>query len=374
MTARSAAVAFAFATSAVALLACDPQIVDAIEERAAPPVCPDGADILKDSDGDGVPDCADACELDARKTVPGTCGCNLPDPLMLDEGEANCLDLQKLLAHRYTFNGPSGSVALVDSLAGKDGVIVGSALSGNGTLDLAGGTSDEYVDLPNELVSGRTSVTLEAWLRWRGGAAWQRIFDFGDNEEPEGGQGLGSSYLFLTPKSGIDDSRLSTGKIRLVYKASGSLRELISEAPIALPFGSDEPTHVAAVVDAQAMTMSVYVNGKLQLGHAIYAGVIDYGTDPPTVIVPYELLSEAAPYTWQAPSENGTSLPPVDLATIADENDWLGRSQYLQDAELAATLYEFRIYAGALTEELAAISFDAGPDPVFLPEPESRGN
>jgi hypothetical protein len=373
MSARGAFTA-ALAANALVLLACDPQIVDAVDEPAALPVCPDGGDVLQDSDGDGVPDCADACELDARKTVPGTCGCNLPDPLMLDEGEANCLDLQELLAHRYTFNGPSGSLSAVDSLAGKDGVIVGRGLSGNGTLDLAGEMSDEHVDLPNELVSGSESVTIEAWLRWRGGAAWQRLFDFGNNDEPEGGQGLGTSYLFLTPKSGNDDLRLSTGKIRLVYKAPSSPRELITEAPIALPSGSDKPTHIVAVVDAQAMTMSVYVNGKLQLGRAIYAGVLDYGTTPPTVVVPFELLSEAAPYTWQTPSDGGTPLPPVDLGAIVDENDWLGRSQYLADAELAATLYEFRIYAGALTEELVAISYDAGPDPVFLPEPESRGN
>ena len=47
-------------------------------------------------------------------------------------------------------------------------------------------------------------------------------------------------------------------------------------------------------------------------------------------------------------------------------NNWLGRSQYQNDGEIAATYYEVRIYNAALDDADVAFSFAAGPDPIFL--------
>ena len=51
------------------------------------------------------------------------------------------------------------------------------------------------------------------------------------------------------------------------------------------------------------------------------------------------------------------------LAALSDENDWLGRSQWVQDTYLMRGTYdEFRIYDVALSDaDLAALEA-AGPD------------
>jgi hypothetical protein len=373
-------------------LACTSQTVDAVEIKRrldgggdpdagalpdAEPPPPDSGN-QPDSDGDGVPDSVDGCKDDPSKTVPGTCGCGLPDP-PLPDGEPSCLDLDDVLVHRYTFIGPSGSAAVVDSQSGRDGEVVGTALAGNGTLALAGGTSDQYVNLPNGILSSLTSATIETWVQWNGGAEWQRIFDFGSNDAPdEDQQGFGATYLFLTARTKPDDDlRFQTGKLRVSFKGPDTEdRELFAEASIALPSGGVVPTHLAVVVDAELKMMSIYIDGELEQGLAMVGGVIERRpavTGPEVVTVPYELVSEAGPYAWGTPLADGGLPPPVDLAGIVDENNWLGRSQYRGDVGLGATLHEFRIYSAALGPELIAISALAGPDPVFLRKPVQSG-
>ena len=62
-------------------------------------------------------------------------------------------------------------------------------LDGDGKLTIAGGASDAYVDLPNNVIgsgSGLTNATLEAWVTWTSAGAvaddQQRIFDFGNEQ------------------------------------------------------------------------------------------------------------------------------------------------------------------------------------------------
>jgi hypothetical protein len=45
-----------------------------------------------DSDGDGVPDCADGCPNDPNKIAPGICGCGVPDVDTDGDGTPDCLD------------------------------------------------------------------------------------------------------------------------------------------------------------------------------------------------------------------------------------------------------------------------------------------
>ncbi|MET0410705.1 MAG: hypothetical protein ABW217_05390, partial [Polyangiaceae bacterium] len=75
------------------------------------------------------------------------------------------------LTHRYAFDG-GGSEAL-DAVGNADGALIGAVLSGNGYIELTP-DAEQYVDLPNHLISRLSSVTLEAWLVWYGGAPWQR--------------------------------------------------------------------------------------------------------------------------------------------------------------------------------------------------------
>jgi len=42
-------------------------------------------------------------------------------------------------------------------------------LTGTGSLVLAGGTTDQFVDLPNGIIKSLTNATFEVWLTWAGG-------------------------------------------------------------------------------------------------------------------------------------------------------------------------------------------------------------
>ncbi|HEX6276726.1 MAG TPA: LamG-like jellyroll fold domain-containing protein [Polyangiaceae bacterium] len=384
----------AFLVAFVVPIACSPQVVDAVDppfEAAGASsrggsggaagggvgatagngaACPDGGSEA-DRDGDGTLDCADGCPEDPEKQNSGLCGCGLPDTA--PDGGVTCADLVSLLAHRYAFNGVGTAVRDTAPGGTAHGEVLNAELSGAGTLALEGGTTDQYALLPNRVISTRPagdpdtgSITLEAWLRWNGGAAWQRIFDFGDNDGPQEGQqgGGGISYLFLTPKTPLEPDLVGAApqnaKLRVAYKRPGSGEyEVTLDAPIQLPSGDPEPTHVAVVVDGTLQRMGVYINGELQNGSAYFRNV---GAATFT--------SMTGVYDWSAPvptADGGMVTPPaIDLTVINDINNWLGRSQFVADNELSGTYYEFRIYSAALTPELVDISYRGGPDAEFL--------
>lgn len=292
-----------------------------------------------DTDGDGTFDCEDECPTDAAKTVPGVCGCGASDtanadndaavdckdacprdPALIEAGACGCLpeSLGELcLAHRYQFDGV-GTVA-ADSIAGApgDGTVVGTTLSDTGALTLAGGTTEQYVELPSGLISAvGNSATIEAWVTWAGtGGPWQRIFDFGASDVGEGMQGQGRSYLFLTP-------RAEGGGLRTAISAYNYSEEDLVSAPTVLP---TVLTHTAVVVDGAAKTLTLYQDG----------------------------VSQGTPAAIR---------PTIALSLLNDVNNWLGRSQYQPDEELAGTFHEVRIYSRALTAAQIMASFAAGPD------------
>lgn len=236
------------------------------------------------------------------------------------EQSPSCAVLRAALLHRYSFNGEGTQVP--DSIGSADATVIGTELTGSGSLVLAGGDTEQYVDLPNGIVSSLQSATFEAWLTWGGGNSWQRIFDFGVSEEGEDVQGIGQSYLFLTPLHGGDP-----GSLRLAYTSNGNTNEVIVDANESLPM--DTPSHVAAVVDSDNSQVSLYLDGAFQ-------------------------------------ASNELSEP---LSAINDVNNWLGRSQFVADDELSGTLDEFRIYGAALSSEDIRISYAAGPDFVLAGAP-----
>jgi hypothetical protein len=283
-------------------------------DKTAPGMCGCGiADA--DADGDGTADCVDGCPGDAMKTSAGVCGCGRPDS---DQGAVvSCAGLRDALVHRYRFDGSGTTVT--DSRGDHDGVVINTQLGGAGRLDLAGGSSDEYVDLPNGMISALTNATFEVWLTWNGDNSWQRIFDFGDSDATaEGAQGTGTSYLFLTP-------RAANGTVlRVAYSTSGSGSETRISASSALP--SSGTHHLAVVIDDGNNQMHLYQDGA-SVGSVAFTG---------------------------------------SLSAIADVNNWLGRSQYATDPELDGSLHELRIYDAPLSAAQIALSFADGPDPAYL--------
>jgi hypothetical protein len=228
-----------------------------------------------------------------------------------------CAVLRASLSQRFSFEG-TGATAQ-NSVGIAQGSIQNALLSGTGALELAGTTTDQYVDLPNGMISVLVNATFEAWLTWRGGAAWQRVFDFGSNQNAEGAQGSGATYLFLTPMASN-----SSGFVRVAFSTAGASNETRLDAKRALT--ASAVSHVAVVVDDDNDLISLYLDGQPQ-GSVAFVG---------------------------------------QLAQLSDVNNWLGRSQFSADPALGASLDEFRIYRTALGASEVAASFAAGPNPLFL--------
>lgn len=266
----------------------------------------------------GAPAVMDDCPDDPDKLAPGACGCGVPD--VPATTHADCGTLKSLLIHRYDFEG-SGT-AVKDRVGSAHGVVARGAtlskLNGEGVVLLGGGDVGAYVDLPNGLVSSLKNATFEAWVTWGGGSNWQRIFDFGDSTAsvPENNQASGKTYLFVTPSSG-------SNVVQIGYSLASVSKEL--DVPGAAPL-PQSLCQVVAVANDDGDELALYVNGS-RVGATAWTG---------------------------------------QLSQINDVNVWLGRSQYVADAELNAVYHEFRVYGAALTDAQVASTFHAGTDPQFF--------
>jgi hypothetical protein len=225
--------------------------------------------------------------------------------------------LRAALAHRYSFDG-TGVTTLPDSVGGSDGHFWNGLLNAQGFVRLLG--DDQYVSLPNGLLSSGNDKTIESWLTWRGGPAGQPIFDFGSSSAGELEQGSGVSYLSLAATS-------NAGVMAVAYSRNGVAGEIRLTGTQALPI--DTPTHVAVVIESGRNALSLYVNGAL----------------------------------------NATTILTERLAGIEDVNLWIGRSQFQVNPSLDADVTEFRIYDRALHADQLALSYQLGPDDPLTSTP-----
>lgn len=142
-----------------------------------------------------------------------------------------------------------------------------------------------FVSLPNPVAN---ASTFAAWVKWNGGADWQRIFDFGAGT---------SKYLFLTP-------RANTGRLRFAIK--NGVAEQTIDAPSALATNSWQ--HVAVTLDG--------VRGVLFLNG------LPVATNSSLTIRPWQLLAR-------------TNL--------------IGESQFSVDPTFNGRIDSFRIFGRALS-------------------------
>ncbi|TAK94034.1 MAG: ricin-type beta-trefoil lectin domain protein, partial [Verrucomicrobia bacterium] len=103
------------------------------------------------------------------------------------------------LLARYTFDGntndSSGNANHPILTYGAPTFVAGKYGS---AMDLDG--ASQYTMLPANFLASVTNFTIAVWVNWDGGAAWQRIFDFGNDT---------MQYLFLTPGSGSGTLRFA---------------------------------------------------------------------------------------------------------------------------------------------------------------------
>jgi hypothetical protein len=233
------------------------------------------------------------------------------------------------LVHRYSFNETSGTT-VADSVGTANGIVAnatGTDFNGTGQLVLTGTTST-YVDLPNGLVSGLTSVSIEGWVTWQGAAdsSWQRIFDFGRSTAVDAGTGTpledmpgtGYGYMFLTPRNGGNATRFA------IKQGTGAETPVLDTAPF--PVGTK--THFVVVYDTVNAVARLYINGVRA-------------------------------------STGNVTLP---MSVIEDINVWLGRAQF-NDPFFNGSYDEFRIYNGPLLDSDVAASFAAGPTTLAVAAP-----
>ncbi len=147
--------------------------------------------------------------------------------------------------------------------------------------------SSGYVALP---LSVGNAGTFAAWVKWNGGASWQRIFDFGNDT---------TNYFFLTPAA-------DTGVMRFAITTSGPGGEQQINAPYALPTNSW--VHVAVALDGS--TGILYLDG--------------------------------------APVATNNSLTIRPWQTTPHNNN-LGKSQFTADPLFNGRMASFRIFGRALS-------------------------
>jgi hypothetical protein len=220
------------------------------------------------------------------------------------------------LVHRYDFEGRGAVVA--DTIGDADGeVLGGAALDGTGSLELDG--IDDYVNLPNDLLGKSSGASLVARVIWHGGPCWQRVFDFGRSTADEDVPMQARSSVFVTPAS-CSASHLGPavdGVLSTMFHVGPSAQFTQGDDPLPV----DQEVHIALTLDVTD-GLRLYLDGEL-VRH---------------------LKGE------------------FDPRAIECQNDWLGRSQWVQDSLFFGAFDEFRVYDGALSPERIAALFEGGTD------------
>ena len=218
-----------------------------------------------------------------------------------------------LLQHRYSFvsdasdsvGGPAWKGTLI---AGSSPATINNGLSlpGTGTS----GTPSGYVALPNGIVAGDTSVTVECWVTQNAPSTWGEIWSFGING--------GTVNFGLIPSSG-------SANMRTAFTPNAG--EVDINAP-GLPTGTEE--YVAVTYNNSTLTGNLYLNGVLE-GTAIM------------------------PSTAYSPGSFGTNF------FGGTTNDQIGRDPFSGDNMFNGTLYELRIWHGAVPQRYISASALLGP-------------
>ena len=213
------------------------------------------------------------------------------------------------LTHRYPFSANAN-----DSVGTAHGQLVNTASISGGGVVLDGVSG--YVNLPNNIVTGYTSLTIEAWVTDTGSGNWARIFDFGNSNSgedfPIGSGTSGSQYLFLTPRSGWNTL--------LGNYNNSTTAQSVEWLGTALP--TNVRQHIVWATDGDSQMGWLYVNGVL------------------------------------VGSNTSMTLTPAALGNTV--NDWIGRSQF-NDPLFKGSISDFRIYNGALSALQVAVDLAAGP-------------
>ena len=221
----------------------------------------------------------------------------------------------------YDFESVSEGVAPDRSGAGRGCVLhgrgaqLGAGRVGAGLI-LNESSSDGYVELPSDVVSSLSDMSVLMWTRLPKYVAYGRLFDFGANERvnmylaPATTDSGGKTQFAITTNSTAGEQRISTST----------------------QFPLNEWTHVAAV--QRGAKLELYLNGRL--------AAFQYGAD----------------HTLASILPNGS-------------RNYIGKSQYAHDPNLCCSLDDFRLYDRALDQrEILDAMASCSPDSHVLTQIE----
>ena len=222
-----------------------------------------------------------------------------------------CVVVRGDMVNRYSFT--DGDTTAVDSVGGQDGTLENGASINDNAVQLDG--SNQYVNLPDELITGFTSVSFEAWFTCEAGnGTWTRIWDFGNRSGSNG-----CDYVFFTPRSNA-----GTFRYAISDADPGYTHENIVETS---PTATGVPVYVAVVHNGTTDEVELYVNGALAQSDTFY----------------------------------------IPLSAVDNVFSYLGRSLYSLDPYLKGSIDEFRIYDEPLDETVIAQHHLDGPDVIGPP-------
>lgn len=247
------------------------------------------------------------------------------------------------MVHRWSFNqtpgaAPAGTV-FVDSAGGLPMTVrgLGAALDG-ARIALPGTTSSgepdasisAYLDLPNGIVSSKSSVTIEVWASPLAVRNWQPLFEFGRMDIA--GDGLGAPGEWTGNAAGGPPG--SQGSDLLGCSMNQGMN-LHSQYQVVMTDGGFQSA------------ISSSLNTTL-------------GTTYHYVITAQSNGAGTTTAWYRNGVQVGTGSTPFPLSAIEDVNNWLGRSQWSANSTSNVAYDEVRIYNHAFTPAEAAASFANG--------------
>jgi uncharacterized repeat protein (TIGR03806 family) len=264
------------------------------------------------------------------------------------------------IAHRWSFGNTVGNAntgtTVPDLVGNANATIRGNGATFSGTALSLPGTTDgnqtpsnisAYVDLPNGIISSKTSITFELWATPVSARNWQRIVDIG--------------------RTNLAGNAAAQG----VGAAPG---EILHTATVA-PGGTGSSDNLMLAINRGTAANQQRLVGRLN-------DAAELATDSNLTLSTGTRHHFAITYTDGAGSSgssggqlawylNGTLAAtrdlPFKLSAIEDVNNWLGRSQYSGDSNGNIIYDEVRIHRRALNPNEILNSISIGPNPNFPP-------
>ena len=174
---------------------------------------------------------------------------------------------------------------MMDLALSGDTVFVNGHKEGEKALQL---NASRHLQLPYEVAS-HDEMTFCAWVNWRSGSTWQRIFDFGNGTE---------QYMFLTPNNGsVMRFAIKNGGDEQIVDCKSKLN-MVTWRHVAVTIGKDKT--------------AIYIDGE------------------------------------EAASSTAITIRPSDIHPALN---YIGRSQFIADPNFVGYIGDVRIYNYALTAE-----------------------